>query len=463
MSIATLSRRRLLKSAAAGAAGLVIVKQPASVWSFAANERLNIALVGAGGRGTWFVDAIPKIANLVALCDVNEARARQSYERLPDTPKFPDFRKMLDDMDKQIDAVVCATADHTHAIITMTAMKRGKHVFTEKPLTHNVKESRALREAAAKYKVATQMGNQGTSSEAFRRCVELIQAGSFGEISQVHVWNAVGGRGHTQAPTERPPVPPTLHWDLWLGPAAERPYHPYWLGWLYWRDFGTCMLGNFAPHTMNLTFMALKLNSLWYADGGDATREQRIIKVTAKVPQINRIGFPRWEIIHYDFPARGALPPLRLSWTNGYDAEGIRPMLEDLMGRPLDWVDTGQLAGKDFAGCLLIGSKAQLHTTSHNMQYTILKDRKPAEVDDAPRTLPRSPGHELEWLAACKGGPPAMSNFDYSGPLSEMNLLGNVATQFEGTLEFDPVHCKIVNNPAADAALGREVRKGWEL
>ena len=293
------NRRNFIKNAVGGIAGLAILRNSRSTCTYAANEKLNIALIGVGGRGSWFVETIPKLGvSVAAMCDVNERKAQASFEQIPQARKYNDFRKMLEEMDKQIDAVIIATPDHTHAVASAMAMKMGKHVYCEKPLTHNIWEARTLREIATKSKVATQMGNQGTSSEAFRRAVEIISGGVLGEIREVHAWNTGGGPGEQPYPSQTHSIPEYLHWDLWLGPARYRPYNSRWLeGWHGWRDFGTGQLGNWASHTMNLAFKALKLDSLWkpgppMRPGGSAS--ERLIHVEAEVSGVHKETFPRW-------------------------------------------------------------------------------------------------------------------------------------------------------------------------
>ena len=458
------NRRAFLKTSAFAGLGTMLTCDGNSALSYEANEKLNISLIGVGGRGRWFVGTMPKLGtNVVAMCDVNDHKAERSFKEIPQAKKFHDFRKMLDEMDKNIDAVVIATPDHTHAVAAATAMRAGKGVFCEKPLTHNIKEARTLRELAAKYKVATQMGNQGTSSEAFRRAVELIQAGVIGEVRQVHAWNTGGGPGDRPLPTEEHPLPEYLKWDLWLGPAQFRPYNSRWLaGWHGWRDFGTGNLGNWASHTMNLPFKALRLDTLWNRQF-DALVD-RVIKLSPEVSGVHKHTYPKWEIIHYDFPARGDMPPVRINWYNGPgQAPGPRDMIEEMIGRRLDWGDAGEKKWKDHAGCLLIGSKGMIHSTGHNMSFTLLPEETFRDFEAPPRTLPRARGHEREWLAAIKGGPAPMSSFDYADPLAEFVLLGNVATLAGETIEFDPLEMKVLNNSQATAALGREYRQGWSL
>ena len=460
------NRRGFLKNTAIGGAGLVILGNSRLVHTYGANEKLNVALIGVAGRGSWFVTAIPNIGdNVVAMCDVNEHKASRAFDSMPKAKKYNDFRKMLDEMDKQIDAVTVATPDNTHAVISAMAIKMGKGVLCEKPLTHDIFEARRLRGLAAKHKVATQMGNQGTASRGFREAVEIIQAGKLGEVKEVHVWNTGGGAGERPVPTDEHPIPDYLNWDLWLGPAKYRSYNSRWLNWHTWRDFATGNLGNWASHTMNVVFKGLRIDTLWpsKASGSEAVGKG-LITLEAEVSGYHKATFPKTEIIRYDVPARGQMPPVRVNWYNGGGrAPGPRGKIEEMMGRRLDWGDAGEKKWADHAGCLLIGSKGMLHSTGHNTSYTLLPKAKFDGIEKPKPTLPRSRGHEREWADACKGGPAAMSNFNYADPLAEFVLLGNVVTQFEGKIEFDPVKMKVVNNDKADGALRREYREGWSL
>lgn len=453
--------RRITRRAVLGAtAGFLILSDSRSAYSFAANEKMNLALVGVSGRGDWFVGCLPGMGqNLVAMCDVNEHRAGPAFDKFPQAKKFFDFRTMLDEAGKEIDGVVIAVPDHNHAIITMAAMKAGKPVYCEKPLTHDMKEARAIRLAAGKFKVATQMGNQGGASPEFRKAHAIVQAGLLGDITRVYVWNSDGGRGKGAPTPERPECPKYLHWDLWLGPAADRPYHPFWLQWHSWREFATGNLGNWASHTANLAFMSLKLDKLWYPP--DAGGFEGKINVEARVSGLSTDVFPKWEVIHYDIPARGDLPPVKITWSAG--SQEMRKEVEERLGRKLDWGDAGEKKWQDYAGCLIIGSKGMMHLTGHNATFSMLPQAQFKEFVAPPPTLPRSRGHEMEWIVAAKGGPRALSNFDYAGPLAEFVLLGNLATLLEGKLEFDPIKQEFAGRADANALLGRERRKGWEL
>ncbi|MHC4406439.1 MAG: Gfo/Idh/MocA family protein [Planctomycetota bacterium] len=479
-----MSRRGFLAGTVAGGAGLLILRNSRLAWSYQANEKLNVALVGVGGRGRWFVDTIPRMENVVALCDVNdqklaeafkhwqeageqyaasphewERRAAVQFQRLTQNkPKtHHDVRKMLDVMGDQIDAVVVATPDHTHATTSAAAIRAGKPVFCEKPLTRTVHESRALRELAREHQVATAMGNQGTYSGAFRRALELIRNGELGQIKEVHVWNSGGGAGRKEPPQGEEPVPEHLNWDLWLGPAASRPYHPQWMQRNLWREFGTCQLGNWASHTANLGFMALKVHDLWLTETPQEPRP--VIRIEAKCSEINRLSFPRWEIVSWEIPARAELPPITITWYNG-----AAPGVKDLLAPLLEGATEKDRGGWRFAGTLIVGTKGTIHTTGHNMSFRLLpEDRFQGVERERPETVQRSRGPEQDWFQACRGGEAPWSNFDYASALNEFLMLGNVATQFESTLEFEPIHMKIVNNKEADALLRCEYRQGWSL
>ncbi len=459
---ARLTRRTLLRNTTLGGVGLILLKDSRSARTYGANSKVNLAIVGVSGRGSWFSNTMPKLANIVAMCDVNDRRAEPYYKAVPEAKKYHDFRLMLDEMDQQIDAITVATPDSTHAVISAAAIKRGKHVLCEKPLTHDVFEARTLRELARKYKVATQMGNQGTASGDFRRGVEQIQAGVLGEIREVHAWNTGGGAGERPVPTDEHPMPSFLKWDLWLGPAKFRPYNSRWAEWHTWRDFATGQLGNWACHTMNIIFKGLKFDSLWSESSENGT--SRTIKLDVELSGVHQATFPKWEIIRYAFPARGDMPAVTVNWYNGGGrAPGPREKIEEMMGRKLDWGDAGAKKWDDHAGCLFVGSKGLLHANGHNTVVTLLPQEKFKDFKGPVLSLPRSRGHEREWLDACQGGPAAMSNFDYSGPLTEFVLLGNVATLFGKSIEYDPAAMKIVNLPEANAALKREYREGWSL
>jgi len=475
--ITHVNRRRFLAGVAVGGAGLIILPHAASARSYRANEKLNIALVGVGSRGKHFLRAIPHIGeNLVALCDVNQQKTDGPSKDLPGTRKFRDFRKMFDAMEREIDAVVVATPVHTHAVIANAAMRLGKHVYVEKPVSHDVAEARAMRDLARRQNVATQMGNQGMATDSFRRTLELIQDGAIGEIREAHVLFESGGTGPMERPQEKPPVPETLDWDLWIGPAPMRPYHPGYLnpdfpgaggrdfrpeliGWNRWRNFGGGALGGAGAHSINLAFKALNLQALWDDEG-----PRRTIRVETEISERCSDNFPLCQIVHYEIPAHGSRPAAAIHWCNAWHAEierrGILKRLEEKAGQKLAW-ESGSWSPHSFL--LIEGSKGIALTNFHNSVCKLLPEEDFPDAGGPPQRLPRSGSHEREWVAACKGGPRPMSNFDHSGPVVELLLLGNVAALVDGPLEFDPVACRLLGNEEADRMLLRTYRDGWSL
>ncbi len=452
-----LTRRGFLGTTAA-AAPLFLAHGQAL--GYAANERIQVAVVGVGGRGSGFVpdkgwSSVREQmgARVAALCDVNKKKAAESFNLQPDVPKFEDFRLMIDQMGSKLDAVVVATPDHNHAPPSALALRAGKHVFCEKGLTRTIQEARTVAELAFEKKRSTQMGNQAGYNE---RVIENVWAGRLGEIQTIHMWGGPGA-GPRKAPEGTQEVPDYLNWDLWLGPAAERPFHRQWLQWHAWRDFATGNAGNWGPHSGNLPFKAMKIDSLWHADPATNPR----IRVHVEMSETERIAFPRWSSIRYEVPARGDLEPIEFN--HYYGAPEGRKRVEEHIGRRLDWGDAGERKWKEHGGCLIVGTEGMIKSTEHNSSFTLLPEDKFAGFEGPPQTLPRSGSHEREFTAACKGGPATMSNFDYAGPLVEFLLLANVATLVGETLEFDPLGCKVVNHAAADAALRREYRQGWSL
>jgi predicted dehydrogenase len=369
---------------------------------------------------------------------------------------------MLDELADRLDGVVVATPDHTHAVVSARALRAGKPVFCEKPLTRAISEARALRELALASKLPTQMGNQGTASDAFRRSVEIIQSGVLGDVREVLAWNESGGGGPHPRPTTSEAVPEELAWDLWLGPAAARSYHREWANWHRWRDFATGQLGNWAVHSTNLAFKAFRLDEFWTSAATEFP-EGRTFRVTAKCSELLTDTFPRWELIEFAAPRRKDRPAFTMTWCNGR-APGGRERIEDRLGRKLDWGDAGEKKWNDYAGLLVVGSRGRLHSTGHNMTFSLLPAADFQDLLGPPRTLPRSPGHEREWLEAIRGGPPPCSNFvDYGSLLTEFLLAGNIATQTGGVIEYDPLAGRIVNNPSANQLCAAVYRDGWTL
>ncbi len=475
------TRRRFLGTSAAGI-GLSLIPS-GLVRSYQANEKIQVALVGVGGRGEWFVDTIPRMEQVVAICDVDRRKAdaacrhwEQAAQRYAASPHdwerrlaaefadlaqhkpslHVDFRKMLDKMGNQIDAVVVATPDHTHAVVSAAAMRAGKAVFCEKPLTRTPQESRELRDLARESKVATAMGNQGTYSGAFRRALELIRNGTLGDIQEVHVWNTGGGADLRQPPQGTQPVPPELNWDLWLGPAADRPYHPQWQNRNLWRELGTCQLGNWASHSANLGFMSLQVHDLWRssAEGPAPT-----LRVEAEHSGVNRLSFPRWEHVQWHVPTRTGFPPVTIHWYNG-----AAPGLDGVLDRALSEATDQQKNEWRWAGTLIVGTQGSIHTTGHNMWFRLLPREKFQGIQcDRPTEVENSAGPEQDWFAAIRGGAAPWSSFDYASALNEFLMLGNIATQFTSSLDFEPALLKISNNAEADALLRYEYREGWSL
>lgn len=445
---AATTRRRFLATTALGGLGLTILPRGASAFGYAENGKLDLAIVGAGGRGASNLGDVSS-ENIVALCDVDEKRLAQAAKGFPSAKLHVDFRKMLDEMHREIDAVVVSTPDHTHAVATVAAMKLGKHAFCEKPLTRTAMEARAMRETAAAQKVVTQMGNQGSASEGLRRAVELAWAGTIGEIREANVWFG-GGNGPSDRPADTPPVPEGLHWDLWLGPAPERPYHPSYApaGWRNWRAFGTGAMGDFGCHSMNLAFRALRLDALWGSDPA-LKPASTVIRVEGEASEIHPETYPRWLKVRYEIPARGGLPPARLTWMNG----GPRPPEELLLGRALSE-----------HGCLVSGAKgAILSECPWNTRFLLLPEKEFEGFEGPARTIPRSPGHHAEWIRAVKGEGKAFSSFAVGAPMTELLLVGQAAILAGKPIEYDISSGKITNLPDANPLLTREYRAGWRL
>lgn len=445
-----LTRRHFLRTSVWGGATLLILRNSRLAFAYEANNKLDLAGIGVGGQGRSDLDAlIGSGVNVVALCDVDQARAGDIYQKQPQARRFTDFRRMLDAMSRQIDAVLVATPDHTHAVVAVAAMKRGKHVYCEKPLTRTVHEARVMRETAARHPVVTQMGNQGSASDGLRRAVEFVWRGAIGEVREAHVWFD-GGNGPLKRPTETPPVPATLDWDLWLGPAPTRPYHPCYLpaSWRGWRAFGSGIVGDFGCHTGNLMFRALHLEQLWNFPA--SPRPKRVlIRVEAKPSEVDAEGYPTAMRAVVELPARGELPPVKLTL---YAKE--KPPEELLLGYPRGgWGD------------LLVGSKGSIYSDCPwNTRYALLPEDRFKDVKGGPPvTLPRSPGHHREWVEACQGNGRTFSSFEIGGPLTELMQLCNLATLVEGPVEFDTVSGRILNSKPADRLLHRQYRSGWVL
>jgi len=441
-----ISRRTVLKqSAALGLFTIVPSHVLGGTNRIAPSEKLNIACVGIGGKGLFDAEQVSS-QNIVALCDVDDHYAAPAFSKFPHAKKYRDYRLMLEH-EKNIDAVVIATPDHTHALIALTAMKMGKHVYCEKPLTYSVEEAQLMAKVASEMKVATQMGNQGQAEEGPRRTRELIAAGAVGSIRQVHVWtdrpmqgtNGVFWPQGIDRPTVSPPVPDHIDWNLWLGPAPLRPYHPAYhpFKWRGWWDFGTGALGDIGCHTLDSVFRTLKLG---YP-----------LSVQASCTRVNGESYPTASIVTYEFGPRGEMPPVTVTWYDG----GLKP------ARPEE-LEQGRRLGE--GGILYIGDSGKI------LDGRILPESKMRTHPIPPKTLPRSIGHYEEWLAACKGGEPAGSDFSFAGPLTEVVLMGNIALRMElreslqqQKLLWDPEKKEFSNLPEANAFLKRTYRPEFSI
>ena len=456
-TVASLNRRDFLQRSLL-ATSLAAMSAPAFLRGQNLNTKLDIAVIGAGGKGSSDTDDAAKAGgNIVALCDVDKTTLGKRGEKYPKAQQFRDYRKMLEEIGKNIDAVIVATPDHVHATAASMAMKMGKHAFVQKPLTHSVFEARHLRQLAKDKKVATQMGNQGSAGNGLRRAVEVIQAGLIGNVRQLHVWSnrPIWPQGHDRPEGEQP-VPENVDWDLWIGPAPMRPYnkgyHPF--AWRGWQDFGTGALGDMACHTVNMPFRALKL--------GYPT------SIDAKSTGINKETWPKSSQIRFEFPEREGLVPCSFTWYDGKPdgADTFRPpadLTTDIV------VKMKKLPG---SGCLLIGDKGRIFSPDDYGSSFLVRMNDEAELKDAksheavnaiPEKFLKSPGHYVEWVEACRGGNAAYSNFDIAAYLTEIILLGCVALRVGKKLEWDGPAMKATNAPEADKYVKREYRKGWEI
>jgi len=451
-----ISRRSFLGGAAAVAAFTIVPRHVLGGPGYTSpSEKLNIAGIGVGGMGKNNIANLSS-ENIVALCDVDEEYAAPVFNCYPKAKKYRDFRKMLEKQ-KDVDAVVIATPDHTHAVIAMAAMQMGKHVYVQKPLTYSVYEARVLTEAARKYKVATQMGNQGHSGEGIRLICEWIWDGAIGPVREVHAWTnrPIWPQG-IDRPKDTPPVPDTLAWDLWLGPAPVRPYHPAYLPlfWRGWWDFGTGALGDMACHILDPVFWALKLKYPISVEASIASTRRKTESGWTKLV-VNTETYPNASIVRYKFPARGDMPPVKLTW---YDGGLLPPRPEEL--------EPGRQMGD--SGVIFVGGKGKLMCGTYGDGPRLVPETKMKEYKRPEKTLPRIDGgvegHEKDWARACKGGKPASSNFDYSGPLTETVVMGNLAIHYPGRkLEWDGQNMKVTNFPEANEYVRRRYRDGWTL
>lgn len=471
-----LSRRKFIKNSAVTGAGFMIV--PRAVLGgkgyVAPSDQINVAGIGIGGRGGRIIQEASQVpgVNIISLCDVDLKYASKVFAAYPKASTYQDFRKMYD-QEKDIDAVMVGTPDHTHAICAMPAIQRGKHVYVEKPLTHNIHEARMLTEAAKKHKVATQMGNQGNSGEGVRLIEEWFNAGVIGEVKKVHCWTnrPIWPQG-VDTPKGTHSIPKDLNWDLWLGPAKERDYNPAYLPfkWRGWWDFGTGALGDMGCHIVDTAFKVLKLG---YPTAVEASVSQVYVGdfVLADFPD----SCPPASKVHFEFPGRDGMPPVELVWYDG----GIMPRRPDELG-------PNETMGDSDGGCLFEGTRGKIVSGVYGKNPKLLPYKSMKYFNQPEKTIPRiEEGHVPSWIAACKGGKPASSNFDYSGPLTETVLMGNLAIRsynykelkpgktptswdpwnYPGRikLNWDGQNMKITNFEKANQFVKGTYREGWKL
>jgi predicted dehydrogenase len=453
-----IARRTFLKRAAVATAAFQVV--PGHVLGLNGqtppSRKLNIAGIGVGGMGGSNIKNCSD-ENIVALCDIDPNYAAHTFKAHPGAKVYMDFREMLDKQ-KEIDAVVIATPDHTHATIAMACMRAGKHVYVQKPMAYSIGEARAMTEAARQHKVITQMGNQGRSGDGVRMVCEWLWSGAIGNVREVHAWTnrPVWPQGiEIERPTDTPPVPQGMDWDKWIGPAPLRPYHPaYHPGkWRTWCDFGTGSLGDLGCHILDCVYWGMKLKYPASVEGNISTYWNALWKKTEPKNE----NFPRSSIVRYKFPEREGLPPMTLTWWDG----GLMPE------RPEE-LEEGRQMGDSDGGVLFIGDKGKLMCGCYGRSPRLIPEKSMQAFQRPPKTLERIPGgengHEKNWLQAIKDGKPAISNFDYAGPFAEMVLLGNLAVRFpERRLLWDGPNMKVTNDADAQAFVKRPYREGWTL
>jgi predicted dehydrogenase len=420
------------------------------------SEKLNVAGIGVGGMGR---SNLKRCAdeNIVALCDVDTAYAAKTHAEYPRAKTYRDFRALLAQQ-KDVEAVIVATPDHSHAVIALAAIRAGKHVYVQKPMTHSVHEARVLTEAAREHKVATQMGNQGHSGDGTRLVREWIQSGTIGAVREVQVWTnrPVWPQGvEVERPKETPPVPEGLDWDLWLGPAPVRPFHPAYVpgNWRAWWDFGTGALGDLGCHLLDAPFWALDLKYPTSVEGCISTYWHDLWKKT----EPRNESFPRSTVVCYQFPARGGMPPVKLTWWDG----GLLPPRPDIL-------EPDEELGDADGGVIFQGDKGVLICGCYGRSPRVFPEEKMRDLARTPQKLETIPGglegHEKDWLRSCKGGKRSSANFDYAGPLTEMVLMGNLAVRHPNRkLLWDGDRMEVTNDRAANSYVRRQYRQGWSL
>jgi predicted dehydrogenase len=442
------TRRQFIRSSAGAVAAFTILPRHvvAGAQTTPPSEKLNIAGIGVGGMGAGDINAVASGNNIVALCDVDERRAGGTFTKYPNARRFQDFRKMFDEMEKDIDAVVIATPDHTHAVAAMAAMKRGKHVYCEKPLAHSVHEVRELMKAAEQYKVVTQLGNQGHSSDSIRLFCEWIWDGAIGDVHTIHAGCAAVNSGIDQLPKlkEEHAVPEGVDWDLWLGPAQHRPYNPVYLPgrWRGWTPFGGGTVGDWTCHVVDPVFWALDL--------GSPTSIRAEVKNYN--PKTQGDAYPKGDVITYEFPAKGKRGAITMHWYSGTER----------IPRPAELDPDDKVVE---TGAVVLGNKGAIMYGSHGAGgVRLIPDAAMSGYQKPSKTIPRVRGHHQDWLNAIRTGTKAGSDFSYGGPLTEVAMLGVIAIAMAGTkLEWDAQAMRFPNCPEANPLVNPPYRQGWSL
>ncbi len=424
---------------------------------FSPNEQLNIAAIGAGGKGWADINGCLKHKeNFVALADPDWNRAGEAFYKLPDARQFKDYREMLDSM-PEIDAVTISTPDHTHAPAAYQAMSMGKHVYVQKPLTHTIAEARLLTNLAKETGVVTQMGNQGNSGDGVRDLCEMLWDGAIGDVQKVYTWTnrPVWPQG-IAAPLAAEPIPETMDWDLWIGNAPTRDYNAKYapFNWRGWWDFGCGALGDMACHIMDPAYRALKLNEA----------KSFTVELIEQEGATDECA-PLLSTIKYSFPARAGMPPVEVYWYDGFRVDSATgEKTYNLPPRP-EGVPEGEEIGGGANGSLYFGSDGLLTTGTYGGESRLLPAARMADYKRPEKTIPRIEGedHYKNWLDGIKGGPKPGSSFDYAGPFTEMVNFGNLTVRTGKKLEWDAVNGKVTNDKDAATLISKEYRKGWEL
>lgn len=484
-----LTRRHFLASAGQGLSGLMLLSSARIVRAYQANERLRLAVFGNMYNAQHFLIAAHIYnAEIVAVCNpdqrkltdtvklweeqanklaraqsAEERQAAEHYRRLATGEcgkRYADVRQLFGELADQIDAFVVSDYDHFHGVACGAALRAGKPVCSERPLGLTISDARSLRTLAAETQLPTVYRSPGTATGAFRRALELVQDGIIGDVREVHIWFNRGGPDRDAPPQGPQPVPAGLNWDLWLGPLAWREYHADWMSYANWRETCNGGLGSFGPHTTIFPFLSLGLRELWSRPGPP-------IRVHAECARLNRLSFPRWERVQWEVPARNQLPPVTMTWHHGPEfAPDARPLIHEKLRRYGVLKPEAADALMGTAGSLLVGSDGALVADDHSTRVTGLPQDKFEKIRmDQPQRTGASHGLYRDWLDACRGGPSqVLASFDHGGPLSELLMLGNIATQYPGeTLAYDPVVGQITNHADAHHRLTFPYRDGWRI